>query len=161
MKMLQVNSLQCLSNRLHHLTSFRKVPKCLLMWFVASGFNFIIVWKRLFRVCGKPQNWGISFCRICKHPEFSCLINSASNVFSCSCECAMLPLQALDASPELDENTRSLLKDSLSTYAVALLTKLRCVDTGDVVTVANIHVVWDNFERPDRQCLQVTWMSWY
>jgi len=48
-----------------------------------------------------------------------------------------------------------LLKNSLSTYAVAMLTKLRCVASGDVVTVANIHVAWDNFERQDRQCLQV------
>jgi len=68
----------------------------------------------------------------------------------------MLQLQALDASAELDESTQALLKKSLSTYAVAMLTKLRCIGSGDILTVANVHVAWDNFERQDRQCLQVT-----
>jgi len=56
---------------------------------------------------------------------------------------------------ELDDNTRALLKESLSTHAVAMLTRLRTTATGDVLTVANIHVAYDKFERQDRQCLQV------
>ena len=72
---------------------------------------------------------------------------------------SLLCCQELDSSSDLDESTRALLKQSLSTYAVAMLTKLRCVASGDVVTIANIHVAWDKFERQDRQCLQVARVS--
>jgi len=30
------------------------LPKWLVRWFVASGFNVIILWKRLFKGSGKP-----------------------------------------------------------------------------------------------------------
>jgi len=42
-----------------------------------------------------------------------------------------------------------------------MLTRLRSVATGDVLTVANIHVAYDKFERPDRQCLQVVTVCVY
>jgi len=40
-----------------------------------------------------------------------------------------------------------------------MLTRLRNVASGDMLTVANIHVAYDKFERQDRQCLQVVCLS--
>jgi mRNA deadenylase 3'-5' endonuclease subunit Ccr4 len=62
---------------------------------------------------------------------------------------------AIDESSGLEADKKELVKNSLSTHAVAMLTRLKSVDADDCVTIANIHVVYDKLERQDRQCLQI------
>ncbi|KAL8596325.1 hypothetical protein ACOMHN_067366 [Nucella lapillus] len=47
------------------------------------------------------------------------------------------------------------LKKYLDRADVVLITRLRCKASGRVVTVGNIHVVWDFKRCPDVQCVQV------
>lgn len=54
-------------------------------------------------------------------------------------------------SPEVGAAVREYLDRS----DVVLVTRLRCKVTGKLVTIGNIHVVWDNLQSPDVQCIQV------
>ena len=38
---------------------------------------------------------------------------------------------------------------------VVLITRLRSKASGKVITIGNIHVVWDSMKSPDVQCIQV------
>lgn len=64
-----------------------------------------------------------------------------------------------DVLAEEFKNVRSTtcegLRRSTSSYAVSLLTRLKSIESGFVVTVANVHIAYDKFERQDKQCLQI------
>jgi CCR4-NOT transcription complex subunit 6 len=64
--------------------------------------------------------------------------------------------KAVDTSTAFNDATKSLLKDALSTFAVAMLIRLKSVSNEqDVVTIGNIHVAYDKLVRPDRRCVQL------
>ena len=39
--------------------------------------------------------------------------------------------------------------------SVVLISQLRCNNSGNVLTLGNIHVSWENLSKPDLQCIEV------
>lgn len=72
----------------------------------------------------------------------------------------MLSLWLYDWSQELeksslDDAVKKSVRVAIESPAVAMFTQLQSKTTGNVLSVANIHVTWDRFQRPDLQCVQV------
>ncbi|ESN98480.1 hypothetical protein HELRODRAFT_192950 [Helobdella robusta] len=55
----------------------------------------------------------------------------------------------------VSEPVKDSMKQSVESYAVSLLTQLKSVSGQFLVTVANVHICYDEFKRQDKQCLQV------
>ena len=64
------------------------------------------------------------------------------------------PLQEVE-SAGVSDDVGEAAQTYLDRSDVVLVTKLRCKVTGKVITVGNIHVVWDWMKCPDVQCVQV------
>lgn len=54
----------------------------------------------------------------------------------------------------IDEMTLQALKKSVSSPGVAVITKVKCVKTGRLLTIGNVHIMWEWFKRMDIQCVQ-------
>lgn len=65
-------------------------------------------------------------------------------------EAAQKEVDAGGLTPEVS----GAVKKYLDRADVVLITKLRCKNSGKVITVGNVHIVWDNLMSPDVQCIQ-------
>lgn len=64
-------------------------------------------------------------------------------------------LQEIDESG-IEPDVKNSVKESVESYAVALLMRFKCLNSETSVACANIHVAYDEFKRQDKQCLQVS-----
>lgn len=55
----------------------------------------------------------------------------------------------------VDSDVKVRLQSAVASHAVMLLTRLSLKALGKIITVGNIHVAFDEFKRPDLQCVQV------
>ncbi|XP_050392254.2 mucin-2 [Patella vulgata] len=55
----------------------------------------------------------------------------------------------------LSDEVQTAVRKYLDRADVLHLSRLRCLHTGKIITVGNIHVVWNNFKSPDVQCIQI------
>lgn len=55
----------------------------------------------------------------------------------------------------LDDNLKASVRKYLNRPDVLVITKLQCNNTGNIVTVGNVHVHWGKMEVPDVQCVQI------
>ncbi len=70
----------------------------------------------------------------------------------------LLLIQAVDATI-LEDSLKEGIKQTLKTYAVAMIVRLKLADSEDEITVANIHVSYNRPARPDRSSIQVHLLS--
>lgn len=55
----------------------------------------------------------------------------------------------------VDLDVKVGLRAAVASHAVMLLTRLSLKAVGKIITLGNIHVAFDEFKRPDLQCVQV------
>ncbi|ESO92200.1 hypothetical protein LOTGIDRAFT_233228 [Lottia gigantea] len=55
----------------------------------------------------------------------------------------------------LNEDVQTAVREYLDRADVLHLSRLQCNNTGKIVTIGNIHVIWDEFKSPDVQCIQI------
>ena len=55
----------------------------------------------------------------------------------------------------MDPAKLAAVKEFVNKPSVVLMTQLRSNTSGHVISVANIHVSWEQLQKPDLQCVEV------
>lgn len=58
----------------------------------------------------------------------------------------------------IEPATQEAVRNYMNLPDVVVITKLRCNNTGQEVTVGNVHIQWGEMKVPDAQCVQVKWL---
>ena len=59
------------------------------------------------------------------------------------------------ANSGLENENLDAVKRFVDKPSVVLITQLQCNNTGNTVTIGNIHVSWEQLAKPDLQCIEV------
>lgn len=81
-------------------------------------------------------------------------IRHFNHLFTAKCEDFCLVPQEVEMGG-LNPEVAAAIREYLACADVVLLTQLRSKAIGKVVTIGNIHVVWDSSLSPDVKCVQV------
>ncbi|XP_071112326.1 microtubule-associated protein futsch-like [Haliotis cracherodii] len=68
---------------------------------------------------------------------------------------SLADLSKKNINESLNKEVQQAVEEYLDRADVVNVSRLRCKQTNKVVTVGNIHVVWDNFSSPDVQSIQI------